>query len=91
MGVYYWLTGRQKRAVNWWDKSIKKGEQLGARLELSRTYFETGRRLLESGSKYDKLNGITAEEYLDKARVMFEEMDLQWDLDELEKVRVKKA
>jgi len=37
-------------------------------------------------SKYKDLKGITAEEYLKKARNMFEEMDLQWDLDELEKV-----
>jgi len=33
------------------------------------------------------LNGITAEEYLEKPRVMFEEMDLQWDLEQLEKVK----
>jgi len=32
-------------------------------------------------------NNITAEEYLEKARVMFEEMDLQWDLEQLKKVK----
>jgi len=53
---------------------------------LSRTYFEVGKRLLEPRSKYKNLNGITAEEYLEKARTLFEEMDLQWDLDELDKV-----
>ena len=36
-------------------------------------------------SKYKELDGITAHEYLDKAKTMFEEMDLQWDLNELEK------
>jgi len=59
---------------------------LGARPDLSRTYFEIGKRLLEPSSKHKELNGITAEEYLEKARTMFEEMDLQWDLDELDKV-----
>jgi len=59
---------------------------MGARPDLSRTYFEVGKRLLEPGSKYKTLNGITAEEYLDKAKSMFEEMDLKWDLDELDKV-----
>jgi class 3 adenylate cyclase len=43
-------------------------------------------RLPEPNSKYKKINSITTEEYLKKARTMFEEMDLQWDLDELEKV-----
>jgi hypothetical protein len=32
------------------------------------------------------LNGITAKEYLEKARTMFHEMDLQWDMDELDKI-----
>ncbi len=36
--------------------------------------------------KYKQLNGITAEEYLKKARVLFEEMDLKWNLEQLEKV-----
>ena len=86
MGVYYWITKRQKKALKWWSRSIKEGEHLGARLDLSRTYFEVGKRLLEEDSKHKVLNGIKAEEYLEKARVLFEEMGLQWDLDELSKV-----
>ena len=61
------------------------------RLELSRAYYEVGKRLLEPKSKYKELDGIKAEEYLEKARVMFEEMDLQWDLNELEKLRIQIA
>jgi hypothetical protein len=57
-------------------------------LELSRAYFEVGKRLLVPKSKYKELDGVKAEDYLEKARVMFEEMDLQWDLDELEKIRL---
>ena len=49
--------------------------------------MEVGKRLLEANSKYKELNGISAEEYLEKAETMFEEMDLQWDLDELDKVK----
>ena len=44
--------------------------------------------MLEEKSKYKELNGIKAEEYLEKARTMFQEMDLQWDLDELDKIVV---
>jgi len=86
MGVYYWLIKKQKKALKCLNESIVKGERLEARLELSRTYFEVGKRLLEPESKYKSLNSIKAEEYLEKARAMFEEMDLQYDLDELDKV-----
>ena len=86
MGVYFWLINNQKKALKWWTKSIKEGEQLGAKIELSRTYFEVGKHLQTSQSQYKELNGVTAKEYLDKAKIMFEEMDLQWDLNELEKI-----
>ena len=86
MGTYYWLTGKQKKAMKRWGKSIEEGERLGARLQLSRTYFEVGKRLLEEKSKYKELTGIKAEEYLAKAKTMFEEMNLQWDLDQLERI-----
>lgn len=86
IGVYYWLIKEQKKALKWWNKSIKEGERLGARLGLSRTYFEVGKRLLEAESKYKMLNEVNAEEYLEKARVLFEDMELQWDLNELSRV-----
>ncbi len=89
MGVYYWLISKQWKAKQWWSKTIKEGQRLNDRLELSRTYYEVGKRLLEPTSKYKELDGIKAEEYLEKARTMFEEMDLQWDLDELEKFRLR--
>ncbi len=62
--------------------------QLGARPDLARTYMEIGKRFLKKKSRYKELNGITAEEYLEKARELFQEMDLQWDLDELDKIVV---
>ena len=88
MGVYFWVIGKQRKAIKWWRKTIKEGQRLNDRLELSRTYYEVGKRLLEPKSKHKELDGIKAEEYLEKARTMFEEMDLQWDLDELEKIRL---
>ena len=48
--------------------------------------MEIGKRLLDENGKYSELNGISAEEYKEKARTMFQEMDLQWDLDELDKI-----
>lgn len=85
-GIYFWLINRQKKALKWWCRAIKEGERLSARLELSRTYFEVGKRLLEDISIYEALNEITGEEYLKKAKALFEEMDLQRDLENLERI-----
>ncbi len=85
-GELYWLIDQQKTALKWWTKSIRIGKKLGAKPDLSRTYFEVGKSLLSPESKYKQLNGITAEQYLDKAKIMFEEMDLEWDLNELKKI-----
>ncbi len=88
MGTYNWIVGNQKKGLKYWRKSILEGERLSANNELSRTYFEVGKRLLEKDSKYKELSGITAEEYLKKAREMFEEMNLQWDLEQLDRIGV---
>ena len=86
MGRYYWLIKKQGKALKWWDASIKEAECIGAKLELSKTYFEVGKRIIEEKSEYKELNGIKAKEYLEMAKTLFEEMDLQWDLDQLDKI-----
>ena len=87
MGLYYWLIGKQGKALKWWEKAIQEGERLGARPDLSRTYFEVGKQLLEPQSKYKELNGIEAKGYLEKAGILFEEMGLERDLDDLERLK----
>lgn len=59
--------------------------------DLSRTYFEVGKRLLEPHSKYKELNGIDAQSYLEKSRVMFEEMGLKRDPDDLERLKAEES
>jgi tetratricopeptide (TPR) repeat protein len=86
MGTFYWLIGNQKKALKFWNKSIAEGKKLGARVDLVRTYMEVGRRLLEPESRYKEFNGLKVEQYLEKAKAMFQEMDLLWDLDELAKL-----
>jgi class 3 adenylate cyclase/tetratricopeptide (TPR) repeat protein len=83
---YHWLIGKQNKAVKFWKQAIEEGKRLGQRPDLARTYMEIGKRFLEEKSKYKELNGISAKEYLEKAKTMFQEMDLQWDLDELNKL-----
>ena len=86
MGTFCWLTGKKRDALKWWRLSVETGEAFNMKPELSRTYFEIGKRLSEPNSPYRELNGISAAEYLNKAKTMFEEMDLQWDLEQLEHV-----
>lgn len=85
IGLYYWLIGKQKKALKKLEKGIKEGERLSAQLELSRVYMEVGRRLDEKRSRYKELKGISAKEYLKRAKAMFRMMDLQWDLEEMER------
>jgi hypothetical protein len=84
MGTFHWLTGKKRDALKWWRLSVETGEAFNMKPELSRTYFEIGKRLSEPNSPYRELNGTSAAEYLNKAKTMFEEMDLQWDLEQLE-------
>ena len=69
-----------KKAFKNLQLAIATGEKYNGRLELSRACFETGKFLADPNNKYNELNGHPAGYYLDKAKAMFEEMDLQWDL-----------
>lgn len=87
MGLYYRLTGRAAKASSWFDRSMKTGEKLGARIELGRTYMEVGKGLLEQEGKAAEWNGLGAEEYLSKARELFQELRLEKDLSALDSIR----
>jgi hypothetical protein len=88
MGTFYWLTGKKHAALKWWRRSVETGEAFNMKPELSRAYFEIGKRLSEPDSPYKELNSISAAGYLNKAKTMFEEMDLEWDLGQLENLVV---
>jgi len=86
VGVDFWQVGNQRKALSWWQKGIQDGEMRGFRPDLARIYFEVAKHLLHPQSKQKRLGEISAEQYLVKARTMFQEMDLQWDLEELESI-----
>ena len=90
MGLHCWLTNRQNRAIAWWRRSMAEGERLGDRVELARTHMEIGKRLLEKKSKLRELDGVDPETYLEKARIPFERMGLEWDLDELDGIKASR-
>ena len=86
LGTYCWLVGRKNKAQKWWDKSKREGERFGFRIEAARTDMEIGKRLLEDSSRLKKDGDSQAQAYLEKARLVFQELNLLWDLDELDKI-----
>jgi class 3 adenylate cyclase/tetratricopeptide (TPR) repeat protein len=86
VGRFHWLLAKQRKAVEWWQRSIAEGERLGARPELARTYMEVGRRMLEGNRGLRQLNGMDAKAHLARARTMFVDMGLEWDLAQLAKI-----
>jgi hypothetical protein len=74
-----------KKASRYLQLAIQAGEKYNGRLELSRAYFETGKFLSDPKTKHQQLNGLSGKDYLEKAKILFEEMDLQWDLEEYRK------
>jgi serine/threonine protein kinase/tetratricopeptide (TPR) repeat protein len=88
LGRLYWLTRNYKKAVKFWNRSIATCERLGALPDLGRTYMEIGRRLSERKNTDRLFNGIGVEGYFEKARTIFTELNLQWDLHELDNIRM---
>lgn len=95
-GVCFWLSGKYLKAFRHWHQGILEAQRIEERLELSRLYFEIGKRLCGishiSGNEFSekKINtmarnvlGIDAKQCLDIAESMFREMNLAWDLDQL--------
>jgi len=81
----FWLLNKPAGAFKNFKKSIKAGITYDCKLELSRTYFEAGKFLRDPKNKKESLNGMNGTEYLLKAKAMFEDMNLQWDLEEYKK------
>jgi class 3 adenylate cyclase/tetratricopeptide (TPR) repeat protein len=85
-GTCQWLLGNARAAGRWWRRSLQEGERLGAKLEVARTCAEVGTRMLQSGGRLTTLNGTVATTYMERARALFDELELTWDLEQLERV-----
>ena len=72
--------------MKWWDKSIGESRRFGFRIEAARTEMEIGKHLAEDKGRFRKDGEKIIEEYLTKARIAFQEMKLEWDIDELDKI-----
>ena len=82
----YLILNKRSKAFHNFSKAIETSEKYNAKLELSRAYFETGKFLSDPKTKRKQLNGLSGNDYLEKARAMFEDMDLKWDLEEYRKL-----
>jgi tetratricopeptide (TPR) repeat protein len=83
--LVYRMMKKQRKAFKNLALSIQAGQKHNAVLELSRSYYEAGKCLRENGSARSSLLGLSSSEYLLKAKMLFEEMDLQWDLREYDR------
>jgi hypothetical protein len=86
MGICHWLCGIRSRALHYFKNGIEEADRLEARVPLARLYHEMGKSLRETGSGSREFDGINADQYLEKARNLYQELELSWDLEELEKL-----
>jgi tetratricopeptide (TPR) repeat protein len=86
MGNYYWFAGSQTKAIEFWSQSIKTAEHSGANFQRAKTYMEVGKRLGEKKNRFEKVMGMTADDYLKKAKSLFEKFGLEQELRELDKI-----
>jgi hypothetical protein len=83
-GTYYQLINKHQRALRHFQRSIEYAQHLEALPELGRAYLETAKFLLKSPVKF---NNIDAAGCFSKAEIIFIKLNLQWDLDELNRIR----
>jgi len=84
-GAIHCVLGNFRKAIQHFQKSMELAEKTGAKLELSRIFFETGKCLYKSNNNIQTVKGLNGKEYLEKARLLFIEMKLDYDLTELER------
>jgi hypothetical protein len=76
MACWRWLRGRRNQAWQWYLRSLRAAEQLGARVELALTFDEVARRLAEAAGSPVELNGLTEAQYRELARTLRQEMGI---------------
>jgi class 3 adenylate cyclase/tetratricopeptide (TPR) repeat protein len=86
VGTQAWLEGHGQRAARWWQRSLEAAAALGMCPALARSHLEVARRLLEDG-RLEHVAGLDAEAHLERAERGFRELELDWDLGQLEAVR----
>jgi len=90
LGRYYDLVGKNRLALTWYKKGVQEGKVLDAKPELARVYMHFGLFLLKHNKSQNNI--ACAFEYLENARHIFKEMNLEWDMTEIkQKMAVLKS
>ena len=84
-GTIHCVLGNYKKSIQHFKKSMELAEKAGAKVELSRIFFETSKCLSKPNNNIQTVKGLNGKEYLAKARLLFIEMKLEYDLAELER------
>jgi class 3 adenylate cyclase/tetratricopeptide (TPR) repeat protein len=80
VGRLHWLCGRPQKALAWWQKTIRECERLDAQGELARTCAEMAGRARTQG-----VTGVDVAANAERARTLFTEAGLAWDLAQMER------
>lgn len=83
IGTYYLFKKNPQKGLAYFQRSIEYALHLGALPELGRSYFEMGKYLSQSNSKF-KNRG--ADYYLYEAQKIFEQLNLKWDLEKFNQI-----
>lgn len=76
-GTGFWVLGRQRKALELWQKGLREADQCGQRLFAGELALEIGRRLSEPGSRHKTLDSKSAEYYLLSAQETFADLGLE--------------
>jgi class 3 adenylate cyclase len=88
LGRCAWLLDRRPRALAWYERALAEAEKLGMRPEAGRTWLEVGLRLAEP-KEPARFRDLDAAACLERATEIFEELDLAWDLAQVEAARAE--
>jgi tetratricopeptide (TPR) repeat protein len=77
-GQLWWSLGKPNRARIWWRRCLAEAERMGARPEMARAYAAIGSCVGNA-----ELDGVSGHAYIDRARAMFQDLQLDWDLEQL--------
>jgi serine/threonine protein kinase/tetratricopeptide (TPR) repeat protein len=71
LGWYYWLVNDVKRAFSAWEAGIQTGTQIGASVDLARTYMDIGNTLPKAGLKFSRTK-LSASECIERSHFLLQ-------------------
>lgn len=90
-GTCYWAAGKYRKALKFWGRAVAESEKLGILSDLARAYLAAAGHFLVSEKvpekDFIKFIKLTPAECIDRAESIFRDMDLAYDLEQLEALK----